>query len=134
MYGRRKMPLVLLNRDPKVIDDGTAVSIGFRITHAVAAALHVEEDPNAHLAAEEIEVLVRDVRHDLDICHLPLAITIFANDYPARKANLDERRGQIEDDLRGYLGAMGKEYSKTILGKQKAFVWILLAPASFGFL
>lgn len=133
------MPMVLLNRDAEVLPDNVTFNMGLALTRAVAEALHVEEDPDAHLTEDDIEVIVRDVRHDLDVGNVTLAITVFANDYPARKANLDERREKIEEAVRAFIASefFVKEcllkFQKELKRDKKAFVWVLLAPGSFGF-
>ncbi len=131
------MPLVLLNRDPKEISDGLAQAIGGMLTKAVAEALDVPEEPDGRLAPTDVEVMVRDVRPNLDVNCVALAITVFANEFPARKANLDERREIIEEKVRKFLrqvddAAGGRRLHRLCQGHQ-VFVWVRLAPASFGF-
>jgi len=130
------MPLVLLNRNPELLDDDLTHLLGKMLCEAVAKALSIDDDPDGRLTPSDIEVVVRDVRPGVDINYVTLAIIIFANDFPSRKANLDERREKIEAAIRDYfktgpssLARLGRELS---MAKQM-FVWIRLAPASFGF-
>jgi hypothetical protein len=115
------MPLVLMSRNPKVIDDETARAIALKLPAIVANALDTSaEEKRGSLTADDVEVYVQDST-ELDVNTKPLEIIIWANHYEARMRNLDERRTKIVDAV--------KEIKPP---EAKGFVWVLLQPASFG--
>ena len=89
----------------------------------VAEALDVEKNPDARIISNEIEVCVRE-SGELDINTKDLEIIIWANSYPERLANLEQRKDEILQDVRKFLG----DHDRNLTG----FVWVLLQPAAFG--
>lgn len=80
------------------------------------------------LTVEEIEVRFREMgQHDINASDL--MIEIFANDYPDRRANIQERTVAIAAGVRGYLSTQGF-LAPSVCGGTN-FVWVLLAPAGF---
>jgi hypothetical protein len=92
-----------------------------RLASIVAAALHAEENPKAHLTPEDIEINFRPYgNHDI-VGKYDFAVTVFANDYPERRADLEKVRvPQIESAVREIMGD-GLNF----------FVWVLLGVGGF---
>lgn len=86
----------------------------------VARELDTPEEPDGHLTVNDIEVQVRE-GSPLDLGTLPLQIIVHANEFPARRANLDERRKRIATELRERIPQL----------RGNCFIWILLHLASF---
>jgi len=116
------MPLVIMSRNPKVINDELAHEIAQQLPAIIANALDISEhDKDGTLTANDIEVYVRD-SNKLDVNTKPLEITIWAGYYPARQENLDQRRAKIVEAVRAIKPS-----------EAKGFVWVLLQPwSSFG--
>jgi hypothetical protein len=87
----------------------------------VARALHVKENPDAHLTANDIEVWVQESGR-LDVNAKDIQIIIWANEHPERLADLEQRKDFIVQYVRDSF------YSKILTG----YVWVLLQPAAFG--
>jgi len=87
----------------------------------VAKALNVPGTKGT-LKPEEIEVKVESFG-PLDVHTKNIEIIIWANDYPERRENLNERRKQIVAEI-------GKFFSST--PEITGFVWVLLQPGSYG--
>lgn len=89
----------------------------------VADALTAPADPDGELGPEDVNVWEAELPefdyHDID--HHDLVITVLANNFPSRMANLDERRQQIIDKVRPLL-QKGVTF----------FVWVLCMPSSWG--
>ena len=117
------MPLVLVSHRSGVLDPTTLVRISRSLQVIVAGALNVEENKQARLFPEDIEVRVQE-SSVFDQNHKDLEIVVFANQYPERLANLDERTQKIKDELR---------YSmrNSITFPFSGYVWVLLTPGSF---
>lgn len=115
------MPLIQICRDPRLISDQEIKRITAGLAEIVAKALDVPELPEGRLSAKDIEILVRD-QHYLNVSSTPLCIIIHANDYPERRANLDERREKIIEGIK----------SLRKIPSTHGFVWLQLLPGSFG--
>lgn len=117
------MPLVVMNcKKGRLLGDMIG-NLANELPAIVARALHVEKNLKGHLTSEDIEVEVRE-SGPYDVNIKDLEITIWANDYPERLANLDKRREEILSGIREFL----RDYDRNLSG----FVWVLLQPASFG--
>ncbi len=116
----RKLDKTELSHSGNNIPDANVLLLGELTRELVAKELDVPEEPEGRLSVDEIEVQVRD-GHELDINTLPLQIIVHANEYPARRANLDERRKRIAAGLREGIPQL----------KGNCFIWIQLHPASF---
>ncbi len=112
------MPLAMLRCSNRVPDNAVEALVA-AIPVALAEAFDCE-DEGGDLTPNDIEVEVSTVgpkdRNDYDVC-----ITVFANDFPSRKANHDERRQRMQDALAQHVPA-----------DMTGYLWTLLAPASFG--
>lgn len=113
------MPLVVLCKNPEVINEEIAKKIAQQLPMIVAEALDVPENPDGRLTKDDIEVWVQDASK-LDVNSKDLSIIIWANNYPERMANLDERRAKVAKSVRQM-----KPTNAT------GFIWILLQPGSF---
>lgn len=113
------MPLVVVhdNSSSEVILD-----IARALPDLVAQALHVEENPAAHLTADEVGVWVRE-HHPHDRSTQGLEIVVWANLFPERNANLEERTEMIAKGVRAILTSVDPSV--------KGFVWVLLQPGAF---
>ena len=69
----------------------------------------------------EIEVEIRDLDSKKNIGgKYDLQIVVFANEYPSRRANLDERCAELRERIR-----------QALPDNLHGFVWVLLSPAAF---
>lgn len=110
------MPLAVVTRNPGVTDEGIKPLLD-HLRQIVAEELTVP-GTDGELNADEIEVRVQETGHlDQNIPHV--AITIWANQYPERLANLDERRRHIAQRI------------KELIPHMDGNLWILLQPGSF---
>lgn len=119
------MPLVIVfaNRSCEALSGYEALKqLGPLLQQLVAQALTCD-DPGGELTAVDVEVDLkyRDPKWNIGGDQYDLQIVVFANDFPSRKANLEERCRQLRDLLR----------DQTELGGVKGYVWIRLAPAAF---
>ena len=119
------MPLALIHRDPRVLNDHYLEQLVERLPEMIANALSVEGDPSATLKANEVEIRVSD-RGPFDKNTRPLGITIFANFYPKRAENLDDRVERFQ------------KWIKTVLPPgffdgvpRLGYVWILLGHGEY---
>ena len=124
------MPLVLLDYDPNFVPSSLAGVLAKALPLMVADALYVDEEEDGRLTEDDIEVRVRP-HGPLDVGTMPLQITIFANEFPARAENLADRRAEICAKVRGYLGAYSEIPFTNAPKGERGFVWVLLCPASF---
>jgi len=86
----------------------------------VARALDCKE-PGGDLTETDIEVRFRKYSED-DVTEHDVAITISASNFFAREADIDRRRAEIVEWVRGKLSQ----------NNFKFYVWVRLFPASFG--
>jgi hypothetical protein len=111
------------NKETVALDD--ILKIRDSLPVFVASELSGSE-PGASLNSDDIEVCVREFSPDDIDNGYDVAITVDANEWPSRRANLKDRSDEIAESLR---------LSDTVLGdgrkKLKAFVWIRLMPAAF---
>ncbi len=119
------MPLVEVTRNPKFLDDEQARDFGPRLQRIVALRLTCG-DPGGVLDEKEIEVRFRDPG-PLDVNVSDLQVEIFANHFPSREANIDERTAQIAKDLHNHTNLPHVLFRK---GNEN-FVWVFLGRASF---
>lgn len=118
------MPLALLQyKSGRGLED-LAKALSTALPSIVAPALDVKENKRARVQPEHVEVWVANSHpHDRNI--RDLAIIVWANEYPERLANLDERRQQIQQAVRIFLHE-NSAYSLS------GSVWVLLQPGSYG--
>lgn len=119
------MPLVIV-KHTYVIHGGFINKLAKALPEIVALALSVENNPEAHLSPADIEVWVHRA-NELDVNAKNLEIVIWANLYPERLANLNEREERIRNFVKKFL-------ADVIPGGVSAsgFVWVLLANGAFG--
>lgn len=117
------MPLVILGYESLRVSEELAVRISGELPRIVAAALHVEGDPAAHLTPADVEVWIRAFGND-DKGTPDIGLTIVALDFPGRRANLDERRTQIGEAVKSLLVGSDRYLPCTAL--------VLLCPGSYG--
>ncbi len=115
------MPLVQISVDPKVVDDEAIKKIAQQLPVIVAKALDISAyDMDGALTANDVEVHVRYANH-LDVNTKQLEILILAGDFEERKRTLLSRQEEI-------VVAIKKIKPPEI----KGWVWVVLAPSSFG--
>ena len=122
------MPLVIVTRDPNTMNDAQALKLGPDLATIVAEALNAPNDEGGALTAKDIEVRFRDIG-PLDLNASPLEIEVFANDYPSRKANLEDRVDRICRELR-----IHPSVPTCAIDDKGGFVWVFLGAAAFGLL
>lgn len=113
------MPLVVLNRNPKKVNDTLTKAIAEALPGLVSLALTIPDNPVEELTSKDIEVWVQDFGK-FDINTKDVEIIIWANQHPERKENLLERCKKISDCLKDHI-------PNGITG----FVRVLLQPESF---
>lgn len=124
------MPLVLLKYDPESVPSAMAGEIAYILPQFVAAELTVEE-VGGQLSLEDVEVWpLPKSPDDVDPNNYDLSIVIVAQDYPSRRAKLDEARAAIVNELQDVLPLICDTYDASSI--IKGFVWVLLCPGSFG--
>ena len=117
------MPLVVMHcKQDRLLPD-MIQKLAQELPVIVSRALHVEENPAGHLGPRHIEVRVTE-SSSYDVNISDVAITVWANLYPERLANLDERREKILAGMRDVL----RDYDRDIEGD----AWVLLQAGSFG--
>ncbi|TXH00257.1 MAG: hypothetical protein E6P95_03960 [Candidatus Moraniibacteriota bacterium] len=116
------MPLVVVRYKPDRVPDHVMIALTAALPEIVALALHVEEDPEAHLSVEHIMVDTQEIGRFAMNANC-LDIMIEANEYPGRVANLDVRRMGIVADVRGVLA----DYDLNIA----CGVWVRLIRGSY---
>jgi len=116
------MPLIKVTYDEDIDSDRFMDRLRVVLPNIVARALTCDH-PDGQLTPGDIELELAPFKFgELKmITDYRLHIVIDANDYPQRRANLDERRDQIIRELR-----------ETFDDLPKGFVWVRLFPASFG--
>jgi hypothetical protein len=110
------MPLVIVTRGSDITDEMIKPLLD-QLRQIVAEELTVP-GTDGELNANEIEVRVQETGSlDQNVPHV--ATTIWANEYPKRLANLDERRRRIAERIRDLIPDIDGN------------LWILLQPGSF---
>ena len=111
------MPLVLITRGPRVTDEELQPLLE-SVCQIVAEGLTVP-GTEGELNADEIEVAVTEAG-PLDQNMKDIAIIVWANVYPERLENFDDRRSQIAGRMMARLP-----------GKYSGSLWVLLQPGSY---
>lgn len=119
------MPLVVIQHEADRELDYVVGRLSKEMPGIVARALDVEENPDARLTPDDVEVHVQK-SGEFDTNTKDLEIVIWANEYPERLRNLDERKDRMVKEVRAFL----VEYRS--IRNISGFVWILLQPAAFG--
>lgn len=117
------MPLVVVNYQKNEIDPVIVRNVANGLPKIVARALDVVGNEQARLSAGDIEVWVQEAGSQ-DVNGKGLEIVIWANEYPERLANLNDRKEEILRGVRDLL----PHYPGNLTG----FVWVLLQPGAFG--
>ena len=112
------MPLIVLNWGSGM-NDGVLNKLINNLRGLVADALTCE-NPDGKLTPADVELWSRQ-RNGSDRGLKDLQIVVFANDYPERRVNLDDRQKMLKDSIR-----------KLLPPDVHGWVWIRLAPSSFG--
>lgn len=116
------MPLVVVRYKSDRVSAPVMVRLTGALTDIVAVALHVEEDPEAHLAVDDIFVDTQEIGRFAVNANC-IDISIDANEYPGRAVNLDERRQAIVAAVRVVLA----DYDLNIT----VGVWVRLVRGSY---
>lgn len=117
------MPLaqVLANDGHESLTHEMLRSFSQSLRDLVAETLTCDDD-GGELTAMDIEVRLnyRDPKRDFGGEEYDVQVTIWANDFPGRRANLQDRCSRLNQQVKVYLPSGVRGY-----------VWILLAPAAF---
>lgn len=116
------MPLVVVRYKSDRVPDHVMLALTGALPGIVATALHVADNPEAHLRVDDIFVDTLEVGRFAVNANC-LDISIDANEYPGRAVNLDERRGVIVGDIRRVLA----DYDQNIT----CGVWVRLVRGSY---
>ena len=118
------MPLAVITHDPNKEGVGKiATSIADILPGIVAKTLSIPGHPHADLGDTDTEIRVQTYG-PFDKNIPSIGIQIFANDYPERNKNLEERNKEIAT-LINESGLIPEEY------KGKIYVWTMLFPAAY---
>lgn len=117
------MPLAVLKGRDHLVGDEDLRAVAGDLRVAIAAALDCT-DEGGGLKADHVEVEFRP-DHPFDTDAYDLRLTVIANEFPSRRADLDERREKIQEAFKASLTKAG------FCGLY-ACVWVMLVPASFG--
>jgi hypothetical protein len=119
------MPLVVIQYKRLYLNEDMIHELAKHLPEIVADALDAGQEGNneARLFPGEVKVLVQEPGK-LDVNTRDLEIIIWANSYPERLKNLEQRKNKI---VRGVRKALGN-YSRNLSG----FVWVLLQHGAFG--
>jgi len=113
------MPLIQIRRQQSKIDATVLFDI-IRNLHAVAAkALTCEE--SGELVPGDIMIEADDMNTVFGSNLKDIHIRVWAHDYPSRRDNLDAIRKRIADEV-----------LKHLVSGTSWYVWVLLAPTSYG--
>lgn len=129
------MPLVLV-RYSTAIHPRAVGEIADDLRSFVAEVLTAQE-AESKLSPSDIEVWVEEEK-TCDVSLHTLQIVIFANDYPSRRAKLDQARALIVSRLKARLPDYLRRWPSRKLPDPKGrfglkgYVWVLLCPSSFG--
>jgi len=116
------MPLVTVRSN--ILGHVEKTALGPVIQKIVALALDGDEF-ESWLGPTDIEVEFKEIG-PYDVSFPPVSLLVLANDYPSRKANLQERASQIARALREH-----EAFPDDALQTTDGFVWVLLCPAGF---
>lgn len=122
------MPLVIVQLKPRSNVEWVARATRKKVAEIVAQELSCN-DPDGQLTWRDIDVKFREME-EYDLTSYSVEIYVFASEFTSRAANLDERRSRIVNRIAELLGRSPGVVGTT--GKRKAFVYIRLAPSSFG--
>lgn len=117
------MPLIHVRRDKDMVNDKILEQLADLLPQGVAWNLSADsEDPDTALTPHDIPISFFD-EGKFDVMTHPLEITIFANHYPARADDLQERVKAIVRYI--------EDESSGIKGKIDFYVWVLLSVGGF---
>lgn len=119
------MPLVVIQYKRAFLYKDSVHKLAKKLPEIVADALDAGQGGNkeASLFPREVEVWVQE-SGALDVNTRDLEIIIWANSYPERLKNLEQRKNKIVRGVRKVLGTRNSSLS--------GFVWVLLQPGAFG--
>ena len=117
------MPLVVVQHKAGRITEQMLTNLAKAMPEIVAAGLNAPENQDACLIPSDIEVWVQESGR-FDVNTKDLGIIIWANSYPERLRNLDQRKDAIVQAVRKFLADCDRNLS--------GYVWVLLQPAAFG--
>ena len=115
------MPTLLVFRDPKKIPGATIKPIVAQIPSIVARNLSCDH-PDGHLEPEDVSVRVFD-NGEYDLNVPDLGLVLFANEYPERLIDFEERKERIREAL---VIAVADHPTKI-----ECSVWSLLAQGAY---
>lgn len=123
------MPIVMVKRDPRIIDDDSFVKINMYLQTVVAQALDAPDEPGdtGRLVPEDIEIWPLELS-PFAVNNKPLEIVIFAQDFPTRRLNVEARAEEIGEKLKSHIWA---ERLSRIDLVDKRFVWIFMGQTGF---
>ena len=116
------MPLIQIRRRPDTISGEVIIGLRENLPPVAAEALSCEEGGN--LAAKDI-MLEFDDMGPYDTNNKDIHVRVWAHDYPAR-------RGEDLATLDSIRKTIAAEVLKHIPAHVSWYVWVLLAPTSYG--
>lgn len=117
------MPLVKIKLAHGSNDEPFVGKLSDHLTQVVAKVLHVEENPDAHLTADQVEVEVTTVGPQ-DRNYKDIGITIETNDYRERVKRLSTYEAEIRWSVQAFLIVCGLPWSIS--------VWVRASPGAYG--
>ncbi len=115
------MPLVVVRYKPDLVPDPVLEAITQALPEIVASALHVDDEPEAHLIPKHIMVDTQAVGR-FSVNANCIDIFIDANEYDGRLFTIDNRRHAIVEGIRSALAV----YTFVTCG-----VWVRLVRGSY---
>lgn len=120
------MPLAVIYSQPGSFTESEVKSIARALTGIIAQTMSIAGHPHATLTEEDTEVRIEKYGLTNNLHAPQLAIQIFANDYPERRENLEERNAKIVELLK-----KTGLFPERDLGQNSFYVWTMLFPGAF---
>lgn len=119
------MPLVTISRNKAKISDRLISDLIKDLPFIIARALNIDDNDAGKLNEKDIKIKVED-QGRYDINSLDFEVTIFANDYPERRTNLELRTQHIVAGIENWRKKSGYHVSK-----EESYVWVILGVGAF---
>lgn len=116
------MPLVVVRYKPDLVPDHVLEVLTRALPEIVASALHVDDNPEAHLSADYVMVDTQVIGR-FSVNSNTLDILIDANEYPGRVFTIDNRRHAIAEGIRTVLAGYDLDIT--------CGVWVRLVRGSY---
>jgi hypothetical protein len=120
------MPLVLVHRDPRKINDDVVIRLSNIIPGIVAKTLSCMATADGFLMESDISVVFQDFGK-FDVKERSLQINIFAGNFPGRADGLKEKAQKIQMEI--FENTCGRVSG--VFSLYDFYVWIFLGESGF---